>query len=94
VSVSQRRIQRGYSECAGTDGRDYSSLNSRAVEVWQEQQARWLEPRAAVSLARLWQGRGRRDEARELLVGICGWFSKGFDTPDLVEAKPLPEELE
>ena len=55
--------------------------------------ARWLELRAAVSLARLWQAQGRRDEARELLAGIYGWFTEGFDTVDLVEAKALLAEL-
>jgi DNA-binding SARP family transcriptional activator len=66
----------------------------RALAVAREQQARWLELRAAVSLARLWQGQGRHDEARELLSDIYGWFTEGFDTVDLVEAKALLEELE
>jgi len=66
----------------------------RALEVAQEQQARWLELRAVVSLARLWQAQGRRGEARELLAGIYGWFTEGFDTVDLVEAKGLLAELE
>ena len=48
---------------------------------------------AAVSLARLWRSQGRRDEARELLTGIYGWFTEGFDSPDLVEAKALLEQL-
>ena len=68
-----------------------------ALEVAREQQARWLELRAAASLARLWhslRSQGRRDEARELLAGIYGWFREGFDTVDLVEAKGLLEELE
>ncbi len=66
----------------------------RALELAQDQGARWLELRAAVSLARLWQAQGRRAAARELLVGIYGWFTEGFDTVDLVEAKILLEELE
>jgi len=57
------------------------------------QQARWLELRAAVSLARLWRAHSRRDDARELLAGIYGWFTEGFDTLDLVEAKALLEAL-
>jgi DNA-binding SARP family transcriptional activator len=65
----------------------------RALEIAREQQGRWLELRASVSLARLWGARGRRDEARELLAGIYGWFTEGFDTVDLVEAKVLLEEL-
>ncbi|MBN1140087.1 MAG: AAA family ATPase [Anaerolineae bacterium] len=65
----------------------------RALEIAREQQARWLELRAAVSLARLWRAQGRHDEARELLAGITGWFTEGFDTVDLVEAKALLEAL-
>jgi tetratricopeptide (TPR) repeat protein len=65
----------------------------RALEVARGQQARWLELRAGVSMARLWQAQGRRDKARELLVGIYGWFSEGFDTADLKEAQALLKEL-
>jgi predicted ATPase len=52
-----------------------------------------LELRAAMSLSRLWQRQGKRDEARELLGPIHGWFTEGFDTADLQEAKVLLEEL-
>lgn len=65
----------------------------RALEVARKQGARWLELRAAVHLARLWQRQGRHDEARELLGGIYGWFTEGFDTMDLVEARMLLEKL-
>ena len=51
------------------------------------------ELRAALSLSRLWQQQGKRDEARELLAPLYGWFTEGFDTPDLQEAKVLLEEL-
>jgi adenylate cyclase len=66
----------------------------RALGIAQEQQARWLEVRAAVSLARLWQAQGRRHEARDLVACIYGWFTEGFDTVDLVEAKALLDTLE
>jgi predicted ATPase len=66
----------------------------RALEIAREEQAPWLELRAATSLARLWAAQDRRDEARELLSGIYGWFSEGFDTVDLVEAEGLLGELE
>ena len=66
----------------------------RALEIAREQEARWLELRAALSLARLWGSHGRHDEARELLSGLYGRFTEGFDMPDLVEAKALLETLE
>jgi predicted ATPase len=53
------------------------------------QQARSWELRAAMSLARLWRDRGKGDEARELLAPVYGWFTEGFDTLDLKEAKAL-----
>jgi tetratricopeptide (TPR) repeat protein len=61
----------------------------RALEIARDQQARWLELRAAISLAPLWQAQGRPRETRELLAGIYGWFTEGFDMPDLQEAKAL-----
>jgi predicted ATPase len=65
----------------------------RALEVVREQQAKSLELRAAMSMARLWRDQGRRDEARELLAPVYGWFTEGFDTRDLKEAKALLDEL-
>ena len=59
----------------------------------RRQQAKSLELRAALSLARLWQRQGKRDEAHALLAPIYGWFTEGFDTADLQEAKALLEEL-
>jgi TOMM system kinase/cyclase fusion protein len=65
----------------------------QALDVARHQQAKSLELRAAMSLSRLWQRQGRRDEARKLLEPIYGWFTEGFDTADLQEAKALLEEL-
>jgi DNA-binding SARP family transcriptional activator/tetratricopeptide (TPR) repeat protein len=65
----------------------------RALDTSRQQQARLFELRAAVRLGRLWRAQGRRDEAGELLSGIYGWFTEGFDAVDLVEAKALLEEL-
>ena len=65
-----------------------------ALTVARQQQAKSLELRAATSLARLWQHQGKRTEAYELLAPVYGWFTEGFDTADLQEAKALLEELE
>jgi predicted ATPase len=58
----------------------------------REQQAKSWELRAAMSMARLWRDQGKRDEARELLAPVYGWFTEGFDTLDLKQAKALLEE--
>ena len=65
----------------------------RAVEIAQHQGAGMFTLRAATSLARLWGENSKRDEARELLAPIYDWFTEGFDTPDLKEAKALLDEL-
>ena len=64
-----------------------------AIAVARRQQAKSLELRAATRLARLWGEQGRRAEARELLASVYGWFTEGFDTADLKEAKALLDEL-
>src|SRR5262249_15861260 len=65
----------------------------QAMAIAQIQTAKSWELRAATSLARLWQRQGKRAEAHELLAPIYGWFTEGFDTADLQEAKALLEEL-
>jgi predicted ATPase/class 3 adenylate cyclase len=65
----------------------------QAIEIAQKQQAKSLELRAVTSLAQLWQQQGKKDEARQMLAEIYGWFTEGFDTADLQEAKALLEEL-
>ena len=64
-----------------------------ALEVARTQQAKSFELRAATSLARLWQQQGKREEARQLLGDIYHWFTEGFDTADLQDAKALLDEL-
>ena len=65
----------------------------RALSVARQQQAKSWELRASVSLARLWRDQGKVQQARELLAPVYGWFTEGFDTRDLKEAKALLEEL-
>ena len=65
----------------------------RALAVARKQQAKSWELRAAMSMARLWRDRGKRDEARDLLAPVYRWFTEGFDTLDLKQAKALLDEL-
>jgi predicted ATPase len=65
----------------------------QAIEVACRQQAKSLELRATISLSRLRQKQGRREEARGMLAEIYGWFTEGFDTGDLKDAKALLDEL-
>ena len=69
------------------------ALFCRALDIARAQEAKSFELRAATSLARLWQRQGKRAEARALLAPVYGWFTEGFDTGDLVEAKALLDEL-
>jgi predicted ATPase len=69
------------------------SCFQQALDVSRRQQAKFLELRAAMSLSRLWQSQGKKEEARRLLSEIYGWFTEGFDTADLKDAKALLEEL-
>jgi tetratricopeptide (TPR) repeat protein len=65
----------------------------RALEVARQQQAKSWELRAAMSMARLWRDQGKRDAARDLLAPVYGWFTEGFDTLDLKDARALLDEL-
>jgi predicted ATPase len=75
------------------DQREAEAYFHHALTVTWHQQAKSLELRAATSLSRLWQRQGKRAEARELLAPIYGWFTEGFDTADLQEAKALLDEV-
>jgi predicted ATPase len=77
----------------GTPQAEAEAWLQRALDVARRQEAKALELRAAMSLARLWQRQGKRDEAQALLAPIYGWFTEGFDTADLQEAKALLEVL-
>ena len=65
----------------------------KAIEIARKQQAKSLELRAVMSVSRLWQQQGKQQEAHQMLVEIYDWFTEGFDTADLQEAKSLIEEL-
>jgi predicted ATPase len=65
----------------------------RALVIARQQQAKSWELRAAVSMARLWREQGKRDEARDLLAPVYGWFTEGFDTLDLKEGRALLDEV-
>jgi predicted ATPase len=72
---------------------DAEACLQHALDVARQQQAKSLELRAAMSLSRLWQRQSKRQEAYDLLAPIYGWFTEGFDTADLQEAKTLLQEL-
>jgi predicted ATPase len=68
-------------------------LYRKALSIAKEQEAKLWELRAATSLARLCRDQGRRANARDLLAPVYGWFTEGFETPDLKDAKALLDEL-
>ena len=65
----------------------------RAITIARKQQAKSWELRGVMSMARLWRGQGKPKQARELLAPVYGWFTEGFETRDLKEAKALLDEL-
>jgi predicted ATPase len=73
--------------------REAAACFHKAIEIACKQQAKSLELRASTSLARLWQTQGKQYAARDMLSAVCNWFTEGFDTEDLQEAKELLEEL-
>jgi tetratricopeptide (TPR) repeat protein len=77
----------------GTDDAKIEQQFVKAIDVARRQGAKSWELRATVSLCRLWRAQGRREEARQMLAEIYGWFTEGFDTIDLKEAKVLLKEL-
>ena len=82
----QLLLRQGNSEAA-------EELYRKALSIAAEQAAKLWELRTAGSLAWLWCDQGKRAEARDLIAPIYGWFTEGFDTPDLKEAKALLDEL-
>ena len=74
-------------------GSDAENLFQIALDVARRQQAKWWELRAATSLARMWQSQGKTAEAHALLFPVYDWFTEGFDTADLIDARALLDEL-
>jgi predicted ATPase len=89
----RRRAAQGYPSQDSRAQADAEQCFQQALDVTRHQQAKSLELRAAMSLSRLWQQQGKQAEARALLAPIYGWFTEGFDTADLQDAKALLEEL-
>jgi predicted ATPase len=77
----------------GTSQAEAEAWLQRALDVARRQEAKSLELRAAMSLSRLWQQQGKQQEAHDLLSDVYAWFTEGFDTPDLQDAKALLETL-
>ena len=94
---SEAEVNRVAGEIAAkSPEQDASKAEARfqtALRIARQQQAKSWELRAAMSLARLWRDQGKVQQARELLAPVYGWFTEGFDTRDLKEAKELLEEL-
>jgi len=82
----QLLLRQGHAEAAET-------LYRKALGIAEEQRAKLWELRATASLARLRRDQGRREEARNLLAPVYGWFTEGFGTPDLKDAKTLLDQL-
>jgi predicted ATPase len=78
---------------ASDNATEAESCFRHALGIARTQQAKSFELRTATSLARLWQSQGKRQEAHDLLASVYGWFTEGFDTADLQEAKALLDEL-
>jgi predicted ATPase len=93
----EAELHRVRGDCVRLQGRarhlDAVQAYEQAIGVARRQVARSLELRASTSLARLWAEQGERQKAHDLLTPIHAWFTEGFDTPDLIEAKALLDQL-
>ena len=74
-------------------GAEAEACFHKAIDIARRQSAKSLELRAVMRLSRLWKKQGKKEEARQMLAEIYGWFTEGFDTADLKEAKVLLDEL-
>jgi predicted ATPase len=87
------RVKGELLEQSDADSTEAQDCFERAIEISRAQSAKSLELRATMSLARLLAKQGRREEARAMLAEIYNWFTEGFDTADLIDAKALLNEL-
>jgi predicted ATPase/class 3 adenylate cyclase len=90
---AEQTSPRGASKIDDSNATEAQNCFQRAIEIARKQSAKSLELRATMSLARLVDKQGRRAEARTMLTGIYGWFTEGFDTADLKDAKALLDQL-
>jgi predicted ATPase len=88
-----KRLEGELGRVQGISAVDIQACFEQALEVARCQSAKSFELRAAMSLARLWRDQGKVQQARELLAPVYGWFTEGFDTRDLKEARALLGEL-
>jgi predicted ATPase len=86
-------LQSSVQSLASSAQKETEECFGRAIAIAQQQEAKSLELRAVMSLARLWLSQGKKDEARHMLAAIYNWFTEGFDTKDLQEARALLDEL-
>ncbi len=77
----------------GPNGAKAEAYFKQALHIAREQRAKSWELRAAMSMARLWRDQGKRQQAHDLLAPVFGWFTEGFDTLDLKEARALLDQL-
>jgi predicted ATPase len=90
LTLAQSSVQR----LASSVQKEAEECFLKAIEIARRQQAKSWELRAVMSLSRLWQQQGKKEEARQMLAEIYAWFTEGFDTTDLKDAKALLEELQ
>ncbi|HMG36086.1 MAG TPA: hypothetical protein VKM94_19275 [Blastocatellia bacterium] len=88
------RLKGELRQAAGWAASEVESCFHQAIDIARQQRAKSWELRAVISLSRWWQRQGKRAEALPILADIYGWFSEGFDTADLKEARALLKELQ
>ena len=88
-----KRVEGELWRAQGASAADIGAHFQAALAIARDQSAKSFELRAAISLARLWRDQGKRAEARNVLALVHGWFIEGFDTPDLLEARALLDQL-